>query len=169
MGLKGFLGLGSNMGNREANLIRAIELISKKYPVLEYSSIYDTDPLGYLDQDNFLNMVLKFDTNDDDPFRILSFVKSIEKIMGRVDGPRWGPRLIDIDILYIDTVFIRTEVLNIPHVQLLNRDFVLIPMLELTDHLNINDELCILNDYIKHTDRVEIYKKRENIKIKVHL
>ncbi len=169
MGLKGFFGIGSNIGEREKNIIKAIELISNKYPILEYSSIYNTSPVGFTEQDDFLNMVIKFDTLDDDPFNILSFVKSIEKIMGRKDIRRWGPRLIDIDILYIENTFLRTETLNIPHISLFDRDFVLIPLLELVNYLYIDNRPILIDDYIKHKDKVELYKDKEKIRIKVKL
>ena len=135
MPILGYFGIGSNISNREKNLFKALDYLSRKYKILEVSSLYNTEPVGYINQDDFLNMVIKVDTKGEDPFKILSFVKSVEKIMGRKDTLRWGPRIIDIDILYIDGVYIRSETLNIPHISILKRDFVLVPLYEIENEL----------------------------------
>ena len=165
MGIIGYFGIGSNLGNREKNILRAIDYLTKRYKIIELSSLYNTEAVGFSNQDDFLNMVVKFDTNGEDPFNILSFIKSIEKMMGRKDTIRWGPRIIDIDILYIEGVYLRTETLNIPHISLLRRDFVLIPLLELVRYLMINEKLYDILDYITHEMKVELYKPKEKIKI----
>jgi len=161
----GYFGIGSNIGNREENLIKALEYIAKKYKIIELSSLYNTEAVGFTDQDDFLNMVVKVDTTGEDPFKILSYIKSTEKIMGRKDTVRWGPRIIDIDILYIEGVYLRTETLNIPHISLLRRDFVLIPLSELVRYLKIEGKLFDIMDYITNKVKVELYKVREKIKL----
>ena len=94
-----YLGLGSNLGDREGNLIQATRSIGESCRLLRYSSIYRTSPVGNNEQPDFLNMVVAVDTCTMKPRELLSLVKSIERKMGRSPTFRWGPRLIDIDIL----------------------------------------------------------------------
>ena len=165
MGSIAYFGIGSNIGNRENNIIKSIEYLSEQFNIIEFSSLYNTEAVGYINQDDFLNIVIKLETNNEDPFKILSFIKSLEKIMGRKDTIRWGPRTIDIDILYIDGIFLRTETLNIPHISLLKRDFVLIPLLELVSLLNINGKLLNIADFITNKSKVELYKSKKEMNI----
>jgi 2-amino-4-hydroxy-6-hydroxymethyldihydropteridine diphosphokinase len=130
-----FLGLGANMGNRERNLLQALSLIRNRCTIIEYSSLYNTIPVGYSEQSDFLNMVVEIDSEGLSPHELLKFVKEIEAHMGRCESFRWGPRLIDIDILYIQGVSIHTAELTIPHREMFNRYFVLVPLSELTDSL----------------------------------
>jgi len=159
-----YLSLGSNLKEREKNLLNAISLIRKRYVVLDYSSIYLTSPIGYKNQPYFLNMVIKTDTGNDSPLEILEFIKSIEKIIGREKIFRWGPRLIDIDIIYIEDVNLESQDLIIPHRELFNRNFVLIPLSELTDFLIINGKSTVLKKYIDinsaFSDEVKLYRNK---------
>jgi len=127
-----FLGLGTNLGDREQNLIRCLnELVaSSVVEVHKISSIYETDPVGVTDQPDFLNMVVEIETSLL-PMKLLHFVKDAEKKLGREDGRRWGPRLIDIDILAYGDVVVEEEELNIPHMSLAERLFVLVPLQEI--------------------------------------
>jgi len=159
-----YLSLGSNLKQRERNLLRAILFIRKRYKVLDYSSIYFTSPIGYRNQPSFLNMVIKIDTGIDSPSEILVYIKKIERLMGRENTFRWGPRLIDIDILHMEGIHFKSESLCIPHKELFNRNFVLIPLSELTDFIIVDGKKITLKRYIDRNsnekDQVKLYKNR---------
>jgi len=147
-----YLGLGSNMGDREANLATAIQALSQKVTVTLISSIYETEPLGYLNQPWFLNVVCRV-TNDLDPFELLALAKEIEKKIGRVPSFPNAPRPIDIDILFYDDQLINTEALAVPHPRIVERAFVLVPLAEIAPDLihpvtqqSITDLLVTLED-----------------------
>nr|WP_297890138.1 2-amino-4-hydroxy-6-hydroxymethyldihydropteridine diphosphokinase [Sulfurihydrogenibium sp.] len=125
-----FLGLGSNLGNREENLKKAIELLSEKINIIKLSKIYETKPVGVENQPDFLNMALIGET-DIDHISMFSFIKEVEKKVGRVERYRWGPREIDIDILFYNDLIFHSENLQIPHPRLHERDFVLKPLMDL--------------------------------------
>ena len=162
-----FLGLGSNIGDRENYLLNAILLINDKFPIINYSSIYITSPMGFKEQPHFLNMAIEINSQRITPYKLLDFVKSIESEIGRKKTIRWGPRIIDIDILLIDDLIIKSDLLNIPHKELLNRKFVLIPLSEITSCISINNEKIFLKDIIKNpvcsTQEVKLYKSKEEI------
>lgn len=122
-----YLGLGSNVGDRQANLLAALTAFPPQLDILARSPVYQTDPWGYLDQDDFLNQVVKVGT-DLSPHELLSFLKEIEQRLGRVKRFKNGPREIDIDILFIDDAVIEKEGLRIPHPHLAERAFVLVPL-----------------------------------------
>lgn len=143
-----YLSLGSNLGNKDENIIKAFSLIGNKYKILNYSSIYLTAPVGFREQPFFLNMVVKIDSEKVAPIDILDSLKSLEKEMGRKKSFRWGPRLIDIDILYIEGIKINTKVLTIPHRELFKRNFVLIPLSEIIEYITIDEKRLILKDFI---------------------
>jgi 2-amino-4-hydroxy-6-hydroxymethyldihydropteridine diphosphokinase len=127
------LGLGSNLGERRAQLQRAVDALpGAGVEVLGASSVYDTDPVGeLLEQPSFLNACLRVRTALE-PLELLDAVKGVERDLGRVaGGPRHGPRAIDIDILLLGDVELRHERMVLPHAQVLSRRFVLIPALEL--------------------------------------
>jgi 2-amino-4-hydroxy-6-hydroxymethyldihydropteridine diphosphokinase len=133
-----FLGLGSNMGDRAANLRVAAELISKNIgKIAKKSHVYETQPWGNTAQDKFLNQVVMANTTLD-PREILDKISRIEREMGRErrgDKEKWGPRLIDIDILFYGKRVIRDKGLEIPHPDLHKRAFVLVPLLEIAPDL----------------------------------
>ena len=129
----GYLGLGSNVGDRRANLQAAVDgLAARGASVLASSSTYDTDPVGeILDQPAFLNACLRIETALE-PLELLDLCKALERDLGRAaEGLRHGPRLIDIDVLSLGELELRCERLRLPHEQVLTRRFVLIPLLEL--------------------------------------
>jgi 2-amino-4-hydroxy-6-hydroxymethyldihydropteridine diphosphokinase len=129
----GYLGLGSNVGNRRENLQRAADrLEAHGVRPLASSSVYDTDPVGEIvDQPSFLNACLRIETALD-PEQLLDACKTLEVELGRAaGGPRHGPRPIDIDVLLLGELEYASERLRLPHEQLLTRRFVLIPLLEL--------------------------------------
>jgi 2-amino-4-hydroxy-6-hydroxymethyldihydropteridine diphosphokinase len=127
---KVYLGLGSNIGDREENLEKSLKLLNLKVTIVNVSSLYETEPLGYQNQPNFLNAACRGLTNLD-PFELLHFVKGIEKDLGRVLSFRYAPRPADIDILFYEGRVIETKELVIPHPQIEERIFVLIPLAEI--------------------------------------
>jgi 2-amino-4-hydroxy-6-hydroxymethyldihydropteridine diphosphokinase len=129
----GYLGLGSNVGDRRSHLeAAAAALPAHGVNVLASSSTYDTDPVGeILDQPDFLNACLRIETALE-PVALLDACKAVERDLGRAaGGPRHGPRPIDVDVLLLGDVELVTERLVLPHEQVLERRFVLIPLLEL--------------------------------------
>jgi 2-amino-4-hydroxy-6-hydroxymethyldihydropteridine diphosphokinase len=136
MGLKKehrvFLGLGSNLGERRENLLSALRLLDamEDVRVLEVSSVYETEPWGVLDQPDFLNLAALVSTSRD-PRGMLAACRDVEDELGRVRGERWGPRVIDIDILLYDDLELEEEDLIIPHPRMQEREFVMVPLLEL--------------------------------------
>lgn len=125
-----YLGLGSNLGDREANLRRALELLSANVKVAKVSPTYDTAPVGNTDQPRFLNLVCEAKTPLSPP-HLLGFIKDIETKMGRVNGPPNSPRPIDIDILFYGDLVLETSALVIPHPHLTERVFVLAPLADI--------------------------------------
>ena len=128
--VKAYLGLGSNTGNREANLAQALRLLPDHVVVSEVSSIYESEPVGFKDQPWFLNAVCSAST-DLSPRELLDYVKHIESQLGRALSFRNAPRPIDIDILFYGSETVDTKDLTIPHPRLAERAFVLMPLSEL--------------------------------------
>jgi 2-amino-4-hydroxy-6-hydroxymethyldihydropteridine diphosphokinase len=137
----GHLGLGSNVGDRRAQLQAAVDALpAHGVRVLRSSSTYDTDPVGeVLDQPSFLNAALEVDTAHD-PEALLDACKAVERALGRcARGARHGPRPIDVDLLLLGGLEHRSERLRLPHEQVLARRFVLVPLLELDFELTTPD------------------------------
>lgn len=135
----GYLGLGSNVGERRENLQRALAALP--FHVLASSSTYDTDPVGeILDQSSFLNACIAVDCGELGPEDVLDVCKATERALGRAaGGPRHGPRAIDIDLLLLGDLTHSSQRLTLPHAQVLTRRFVLIPLLELSWELRTPD------------------------------
>ena len=126
-----YLSLGSNLGDRVANLRRALRMLGEAgAQIRRASSFYETEPVDFRPQPWFVNCVAEADT-ELTPLRLLKAIKSIERAMGRRPGRRKGPRPIDIDILLYDNVVSRSPALTIPHERLAERRFVLVPLREL--------------------------------------
>ncbi len=137
----GYLGLGSNLGDRESHLRRAIEdLRGHGVTVESVSSLYETEPVGeILDQPDFLNAAIRIRTSLA-PEELLDLCKAIEAEHGRAfGGPRHGPRPIDIDLLLLGDLELHTERLQLPHPEMSSRRFVLAPLLELDADLALPD------------------------------
>jgi 2-amino-4-hydroxy-6-hydroxymethyldihydropteridine diphosphokinase len=137
----GYLGLGSNVGDRQHNLARALELLDEHgVEVVAVSSLYETEPVGeILDQPDFLNAVARVRT-ELEPLALLDVCKVVEAELGRVfGGPRHGPRPIDVDVLLLDDVQFEHERLTLPHAEVASRRFVLEPLLELEPNLTLPD------------------------------
>lgn len=129
-----YLGLGSNLGDREENLGRALALLAGKVSLEDVSSIYETEPVGYEAQPLFLNLVCRISTVIS-PEELLLLAKDIEVGMGRVASFANAPRPIDIDILVYGNVIMEAQELTIPHPRLQDRAFVLIPLAEIAPNL----------------------------------
>jgi 2-amino-4-hydroxy-6-hydroxymethyldihydropteridine diphosphokinase len=125
-----YLGLGTNLGDRINNLDRAVEQLSSVVKVVKRSPAYKTLPWGYLDQPYFINLALSAET-DLPPHFLLAEIKKIELELGRQQTFRYGPRLIDIDILFYGNLVIDQPGLKIPHPHLTERAFVLVPLADI--------------------------------------
>ena len=125
-----FLGIGTNLGDRQQNLAAARDALRRKMDILSESSIYETAPWGYLDQPAFLNQALEAETHLS-PLNLLGFLKRTEEQLGRKANFRYGPRVIDLDILFYGERIIRTPRLQVPHPRLAERAFVLVPLAEI--------------------------------------
>jgi len=130
--VKSILALGSNIGCREGYLLQAIRSLEhhSDIAILNVSSIYETDPYGPIEQDQFLNMVIEIETTLI-PQMLLEYTQSVEMNLNRERTIRWGPRTIDIDILLYGNLQMNTESLIIPHNEMEKRLFVLVPLNEL--------------------------------------
>jgi 2-amino-4-hydroxy-6-hydroxymethyldihydropteridine diphosphokinase len=129
-----YIALGTNLGDRLANLRGAIAAFAPDIQVLDQSPIYETEPWGYANQPPFLNMVLRTAT-ELSPHDLLDRLKDIETTLGRIPSFRNGPRLIDLDILFYDDLVLDTPPLVIPHPRLHERAFVLVPLAEIAPNL----------------------------------
>ncbi len=125
-----YLALGTNLGDRLANLRAAIEALPPEINVNAESKIYETPPWGVEHQPAFLNMAVKCET-DLDAASLLKRLKQLEVRLGREKTFRWGPRLIDLDILFYDDLVLESETLTIPHPRLNERAFVLVPLTDI--------------------------------------
>jgi 2-amino-4-hydroxy-6-hydroxymethyldihydropteridine diphosphokinase len=137
----GYLGLGSNIGDRRAHLEDAArELESHGVRVVTSSSVYETEPVGLvLDQREFFNACLRVET-EHGPDELLTACKEVERKLGRAPGGvRHGPRRIDVDVLMLDDLEYSSELLTLPHPEVTSRRFVLVPLLELDPNLTLPD------------------------------
>ena len=146
-----YIGIGSNLGIRQENCFRAIEILEKRgIKVQKKSSLYETEPWGVKDQPRFINMVVQIETTLE-PNDLLRVLKDIEKEIGRQDSFRWGPRMIDLDILLFNALVLNEKDLQIPHPYLHEREFVLRPLSE------------IAPDVMHPVFHMSIYKLTQNI------
>lgn len=131
-----YIGLGSNVGNKANNIHWALELLrqNENMSILAVSSLYETEPEGYADQDWFLNVVTEIKTTLS-PVELLKYLKEIEQIIGRQESIRWGPREIDLDLLLYDQLCFESPDLNIPHPRMHQRAFVLVPLAEIAPNV----------------------------------
>ncbi|GBC76355.1 Bifunctional folate synthesis protein [bacterium HR07] len=130
-----FIGLGSNLGRREEFLERAIAALAQTPGVAlrRQAQVYETEPVEISEQPWFLNTVVEIET-DLSPHELLTVCKRIERALGRHERGRYGPREIDLDILFYDDLIVHEDDLQIPHAQLHRRRFVLVPLSELAPH-----------------------------------
>jgi 2-amino-4-hydroxy-6-hydroxymethyldihydropteridine diphosphokinase len=135
----GYLGLGSNVGDRRANLQAAVEALwGREVEVLKSSSVYETEPVGeVLDQRDFYNACVEIETPLG-PEELLDACKAVERLLGREPGGRrHGPRPIDVDVLLLEDVEHESERLRLPHREVTTRRFVLVPLLEIAPDLEV--------------------------------
>lgn len=127
-----YVALGANLGDREAGLREALRRMADLPGVklLRVSAVYETEPFGYADQPQFLNMAAAL-TAEMSPEELLGHLLNIEKDMGRVRTVRWGPRTIDLDLLLCGDKVVNTEYLTLPHPRMAERAFVLVPLREI--------------------------------------
>ncbi len=129
-----YLGLGTNLGDRVDNLRAALEALPPDVRIISRSRVYETPAWGYEDQGPFLNMVIEAETQLP-PAELLARLKQLESALGRTPTFHWGPRIIDIDILFYDELVLEIPELSIPHPRLQERAFVLVPLAELAPGL----------------------------------
>lgn len=159
-----FIALGSNLGNRYDYLMNAIKILKhdSKIKLENISSIYETDPIGYEDQDLFLNMVIKIKT-DYNPYELLDVCLNTEIKLGRKREIKWGPRTIDLDILLFNQENIETEKLMVPHPRMHERAFVMIPLLDIQSDLFIPRMERPLKNYLNELadkEGVRVWKQK---------
>ena len=128
-----YLGLGSNVGNRASHLAAAVQACNEdtNIHVIAESSVIETEPIGNTNQGSFLNQVIHIET-EYRPIELLERCLEIEVSRGRIRVEKWGPRTLDIDILFFGTVQCKEEGLEIPHPEACKRDFVMMPLSEIT-------------------------------------
>jgi 2-amino-4-hydroxy-6-hydroxymethyldihydropteridine diphosphokinase len=158
-----YLGLGSNVGNRARNIYSALRCLQDEIQLDRISSLYETQPVGYSHQAWFLNLVCAGETHLS-PEDLLVLAKRIEREMGREEGIRFGPRIVDIDILFYDGLIMATPQLEIPHPRLAERGFVLIPLNEIAPglpHPRLKLSVRELLDTAESTHDVRLYRLRD--------
>lgn len=136
MTIRSYIGLGSNLGDSQQILSEAVAKLATLGAV-QVSRLYQSPPMGPQDQPNYLNAVVQLDT-DLAPLALLDQLQQFEQQAGRVRLRRWGERTLDLDLLIYGQEQIRNERLTVPHVGILERDFVVIPLLDLDTHLQLN-------------------------------
>jgi 2-amino-4-hydroxy-6-hydroxymethyldihydropteridine diphosphokinase len=133
---RAYIGLGSNLGDRLDNLKRAVELMLEKgLAVMEASSVYETDPVGP-PQPDFLNAAVAVDC-DLPPAELVAVLKQVESEIGREQSERWGPRVIDLDLLLYGEESVSEPGVTVPHAELTNRAFALVPILEIDNDVEL--------------------------------
>lgn len=127
-----YIALGANLGDREQTLTEAIQMLGdhSDIEIVRCSGLYETAPVGYIDQPSFLNMVLMLRTTLE-PEPLLMSMLDVENKLGRVRDIRWGPRTVDLDLLWMDHQQLHTERLELPHPRMNERAFVLVPLAEI--------------------------------------
>ncbi len=143
-----FLGLGSNLGDREANLQTVFQELPPEVEPTIFSSLYETEPWGFRDQPDFLNQVVQAKT-ELSPRELLVYLKKIEKKVGRKPRFLYGPRLVDIDILLYGNMIINEINLVIPHNKIAERAFVLVPLAEIAPDLSLPDSAKTISELLE--------------------
>ena len=154
-----FIAIGSNIGDRIEYLGNAVKQVNQheKIKVVNASSIYETDPVGYTDQDPFLNMVIQVKT-DLGPYKLLDELLLIEGKLGRKREIKWGPRTLDLDILLYNQENIKSEKLIVPHPRMQERAFVMVPLLEIDSYIKLQG--MVDDDCFPDREGVRIWKRK---------
>lgn len=143
---RSFIGLGSNIDDRLENIKHALKLFgnTEECTVVKVSSMYESKPYGYTKQNNFLNCVVEISTTLDLK-NLLKVTKEIEQKIGRKQREKWGPREVDLDILFFNDIIYSDAELTVPHNDVMNRDFVLVPLCEISPgfvHPGTKKKIC---------------------------
>ena len=156
---KSYLGLGTNIGDRLGYLNKALKILNSNpnINITKKSKIYETKAWGYKEQADFLNMCIEIETSLN-PYELLNACQGVEQDLNRERKIRWGPRTIDVDILFFNDIILQEENLEIPHPRIKERAFVLIPLIDLNDKLKIDN--ISINEYLKSLTTEE----REEVK-----
>ncbi|CAH0306287.1 2-amino-4-hydroxy-6-hydroxymethyldihydropteridinepyrophosphokinase [Peribacillus sp. Bi96] len=159
-----YLSIGSNLGNRLDTFQEAFQLLAENPSIklVACSSLYETEPIGYTDQDCFLNAVLKVET-DLEPEELLHACMQIEQEFGRKREIRWGPRTLDLDILLYNHENIETEILSVPHPRMHERAFVIVPLMEVDPDIilpQMHTPLSDLFEQISDKEGVRLWKAK---------
>lgn len=156
---KSYLGLGTNIGDRIRYINEALKILNSNpnINITKKSKLYETKAWGYKEQADFLNMCIEIETSLN-PYELLNACQRVEKDLNRERKIRWGPRTIDVDILFFNDIILQEENLEIPHPRIKERAFVLIPLIDLNDKLKIDN--ISINEYLKSLTTEE----REEVK-----
>ncbi|GAA0861871.1 2-amino-4-hydroxy-6-hydroxymethyldihydropteridine diphosphokinase [Paraclostridium tenue] len=156
---KSYLGLGTNIGDRLNYLNQALKILNSHsdIKVSKKSKVYETKAWGYTEQADFLNMCIEIETNLE-PNDLLHVCQDVERKLNRERKIRWGPRTIDVDILFFNDIILQEENLEIPHPRIKERAFVLIPLIDLNNKLKIDN--VSIDEYLKSLTTEE----REEVK-----
>ncbi len=163
---RAYLGLGANLGDRQTNILQALQYVQARASITAVSSFYETEPVGYVDQPKFLNICCALET-DLPPGDLLRFLKWIEKRMGRVDSFRNAPRPIDIDILFYDDLVLEQDELRIPHPRLHQRAFVLAPLAEIVPDLEHPVLHKTVEEMLREVDRTGVERVERSLKLRL--
>lgn len=152
--VKCYLGVGSNIGDRRQNIVNALRELDQRHELVALSSLYETEPVGYVDQDYFLNAVVHVSTAMT-AMELLDDMHRIENKLGRKRVMKWGPRVIDVDILTFGNHMISEAQLTVPHPQVPNRRFVLEPWAEIAPDFTVpgfhKTVSLLLNETVDHS------------------
>lgn len=159
---RAFICIGSNIGDRAVNISSAVNLLKeyKNISLVKISALYETKPFGVKKQPDFYNCALEIDT-DYTPEDLLMILKSVEKKIGRKETFEWGPREIDLDLVLFGKMRINNAKLKIPHPGIYERDFFLVPLLEIDENLIEPNGNKKLKDYLKLIETNHIIRKIE--------
>ena len=160
-----YIGLGSNLGDRVANLRLAVQRLSAIVKIEKASQLYVAAPLGYVRDDAFVNAVIKASTTMK-PMELLEMMQAIEIAMGRRSGVQYGPRPIDLDLLFYDAIQIETRKLTVPHPRIPQRAFVLKPLAEIAPNLMHPVLYYTVSQLLQDTedaDQVQIYTSESQL------
>jgi 2-amino-4-hydroxy-6-hydroxymethyldihydropteridine diphosphokinase len=166
-----YIALGSNKGNKLNFLQKAVENINadNKCKVEICSSVYETKAFRNLNQQNFLNAVIKIST-EYNPAELFNFLKEIEKEIGRRENEKWGDREIDLDILFYNDIIFQDERITVPHKGIIQRDFVLIPLCEIAPYLihpELNQKICDIR--VEDSEKCVLKKLSEKLTIEKNI
>jgi 2-amino-4-hydroxy-6-hydroxymethyldihydropteridine diphosphokinase len=157
-----YLSLGTNLGDRRQNLQEAVRRLGAEMKVTAVSPVYETEPWGETDQPQFLNICLAATTTQE-PRQLLTSLKQIEQDLGREESYRWGPRLIDIDIIFYDDVVVAEEGLNIPHARMAERVFVLAPLADIApDRMDPTTGKTVV-EMLNAIYRTDVYRQPDSL------